>query len=78
MVELLYKNEVYSIIGAAMEVHRNLGCGFLEAVYQEALEIELQAHDVPAVSQQELPICYKGHKLKKVCYVDFVAYGKIS
>lgn len=77
MVDLIYKDEVYAIIGAAMEVHRELGCGFLEAVYQEALELELQARKIPFVPQKELPITFKGSILKKTYLVDYVAYEKI-
>jgi GxxExxY protein len=77
MTELLYKEEVYAIIGAAKEVHRTLGCGFLEAVYQEALEMELAEREIPFVAPQELEICYKGKPLKKVYIADLVAYGKI-
>lgn len=77
MVDLIYKDEVYAIIGAAMEVHRELGCGFLEAVYQEALELELQARKISFVPQKELPITFKGSILKKTYLVDYVAYEKI-
>ncbi len=57
----------YAIIGAAMEVHRQLGCGFLEAVYQEALAIELLARHIPAKRETTLPVHYKG-KLLDTCY----------
>ena len=77
MAELLYKDEVYAIIGAAMEVHNVLGCGFLEPIYQEALEIELTVRGIPYVSQQVLRVSYKGNLLKKAYVADFVAYGKI-
>ncbi len=50
--DLIYKDEVYAIVGAAMEVHTLLGCGFLEAVYQEALEIELANRNIPFSSQK--------------------------
>ncbi len=60
MTELLYKDEVYAIVGPAMEVHRTLGCGFLEAVYQEALEMELTERGIPYIAPKELTICYKG------------------
>ena len=54
MAELIFKEECYAIVGAAMEVHRILGCGFLEPIYQEALEIELTARNIPYKSQAEL------------------------
>lgn len=75
--DLLYKEEVYAIIGAAMTVYNELGSGFLEAVYQEALEIELTAKGIPFKSQTELPVYYKGHRLKKYYIADLLAYDKI-
>src|SRR6516165_1052630 len=66
-----------AIIGAAMEVHRQLGCGFLEAVYQEALEIELKRAGVPASPQVELPIFYRGQRLNCYYIADFVCYESI-
>ena len=60
MTEILYKDLTYAIIGAAMEVHRILGPGFLEAVYEKALEIEFGARDIPFVCQKRLHVSYKG------------------
>ena len=60
MTEILYKDLTYAIIGAAMEVHRILGPGFLEAVYEKALGIELGARDIPFVRQKRLPVSYRG------------------
>ena len=60
-----------------MEVHTQLGCGFLEAIYQEALEIELTTKRIPFVSQKEITISYKNHTLKKTYIADLVAYDKI-
>ena len=77
MPELVYRNEVYAIIGAAMEVYNVLGAGFLESVYQEALEIELSARGIQFESQQELNIRYKEHQLKQQYKPDFVVYEKI-
>ena len=76
-MELLYKEEVFSIVGAAIEVHRDLGSGFLEAVYQEALEIELQSRSIPFESQKRLHVAYKGRQLQKEYIADFIAYDKI-
>ena len=75
--DLLYKDEVYKIVGVAIEVHRELGPGFLEAVYQEALEIELAERDIPFESQKPLKIKYKSRQLKKEYVTDLVCYGKI-
>jgi GxxExxY protein len=77
MSELLCKSEVYQVIGAAMEVYNELGPGFLEAVYQEALEIELTDRGIPFEAQKELPIFYKGRLLKKTYAADFETYGQV-
>jgi GxxExxY protein len=77
MTELLHKNEVYDIVGAAMEVHRVLGCGFLEGIYQEALQIELTERSIPYLPQQELSVYFKSRRLKKTYIADFIAFGKI-
>ena len=60
-----------------MDVHRTLGCGFLEAVYQEALEIELAARNIPFQASKEIVICYKGRQLKKVYAADFLVFDRI-
>jgi len=77
MAELLLKEEVYAIVGAAMEIHSNLGAGFLEAAYQEALEIEFAARRIPFDRQKQLHIVYKGHQLKCDYVADFVCFGQI-
>lgn len=74
---LLYRDETYAIVGAAMDVYYRLGCGFLEPVYQEALEIELGFREISFTAQQELPIKYKDITLKKYYKADFVCFGKI-
>ncbi|MEI6696641.1 MAG: GxxExxY protein [Bacteroidota bacterium] len=74
---LLYKEESYAIIGACMEVHNTLGCGFLEAVYQEALAIEFEKRKIPFVREAELCIEYKGIILAKKFNADFICYDKI-
>jgi GxxExxY protein len=60
-----------------MEVHNILGCGFLEPVYQEALEIELSKRNIPYIPQKQLPIYYKDNLLKKTYVVDYIAFEKI-
>jgi GxxExxY protein len=77
MAELIYKDEVFAIVGAAIEVHRVLGSGFLEAVYQEAMEIEAAVRKIPFVSQQIIQIQYKQHTLKKEYIADMVCFEKI-
>ena len=76
-MNLLYKEESYKIIGVAMEVHKELGPGFLEAVYQEAFELELQRQDIPYAREKLLNVFYKGKKLKKHYSADFVCFDKI-
>ena len=73
----LYKEETYRIIGAAMEVHRQLGCGFLEAVYEEALTLEFQMRDIPFEQQKPLHIYYKGVQLQKHYIPDLLCFDKI-
>jgi GxxExxY protein len=77
MVDLIYSEESYQIFGACFEVHRNLGPGFLEAVYAEALMWEFEERDIPYEKNKELSIEYKGKLLSKKYYADFVCYGKI-
>lgn len=77
MAKLILKEEVYAIIGAAMEVHSELGCGFLEPVYQEALEIEFKRRSIPFTAQQELAVFYKGLPLRKKYCADFITFEKI-
>jgi GxxExxY protein len=67
----------HAIIGAAMEVHRQLGCGFLEPVYQEALAIELANQAVPFRREVELPVFYKGQKLNASYRADFICFDEI-
>ena len=76
-LNLVYKDECYEIYGCIYEVNRKLGVGFLEAVYQEALEIELRRKNIPFVSQQELEILYDGIPLKNKYIADIVCYEKI-
>lgn len=75
--DLLYKDEVYAIIGAAFEVYNTLGSGFLEAVYQEALAIELSSRQIPFQEQAQIKIEYKGEPLKSPYYADFFCYSCI-
>ncbi len=74
---IIYKDESYNIVGAAFHVYNKLGFGFLEAVYQEALEIEFQKRNIPYEREKELNIIYDGVQLKQTYKADFVCYGKI-
>ena len=74
---LIYSEESYAINGAAMEVYNQLGHGFLEPVYQEALEKEFLLRGIPFEREKLLTISYKGDKLKQTYKADFVCYGKI-
>ncbi|HKE56945.1 MAG TPA: GxxExxY protein [Pyrinomonadaceae bacterium] len=77
MAELILKEEVYQIVGAALEVYYQLGCGFLEPVYQQALEIELGRRGIPFEPQQEVVICYKGQILDKKYVADLICFRQI-
>jgi GxxExxY protein len=77
MDELIYKDEAYKIVGAMMSVHKELGCGFLEVVYQDALEIEFKLQGIPFEREKEFDISYKGFEIGKIYRADFVCYGKI-
>ena len=67
----------YKIIGAALEVHKELGCGFLEAVYQEALGREFIYQEIPFKSQPVIEIKYKGKSLEKKYQPDFICYDEV-
>lgn len=77
MAEIIYKDEAYAIVGACFEVCNDKGCGFLEAVYQECLEIEFGLRGLPFVPQAELQLTCKGRVLKKTYQPDFVCFEKI-
>ncbi|MEA3359251.1 MAG: GxxExxY protein [Thermodesulfobacteriota bacterium] len=74
---MMKDEKTYRIIGCAMEVHRELGCGFLEAVYQEALDREFNTQEIPYKSQPTIQIAYKGQPLNKTYQPDFVCYEEI-
>ena len=67
----------YGIIGAAIEVHKQLGCGFLESVYQEALAIELDLRQIPFRREVKLPVSYKGQLLLTSFYADFICFDSL-
>ncbi|HJS19146.1 MAG TPA: GxxExxY protein [Anaerolineales bacterium] len=73
----MFKDEVYAIVGAAMDVYNDLGPGFLESVYQEAMEIELESRKIPSKPRQEIHIKFKGKLLQKFYIADVVCYDKI-
>jgi GxxExxY protein len=75
--EILFREECYAIQGAVFEVYRQMGCGFLEAVYQECLERELAARGLPFVAQPELRLSYKGQPLRQTYKPDLIVHSKI-
>ena len=76
-MKILYKDESYRIVGACFEVYNEIGCGFLEAVYQECLEREFGLQQIPFRSQAALTLDYKGEALKQRYSPDFICYEKI-
>jgi GxxExxY protein len=77
MIENIKDPRTHAIIGAAMEVHTNMGSGLLEAVYQECMEIELKLRKIPFISQPTIRIYYKKNELKKYYIPDFLVYNEV-
>lgn len=77
MLDLIYKQESYDIIGACFEVYNVHGNGFVEPIYHESLILEFGFRKLPAVSEPQLQVMYKGKVLKKTCRPDFVCFSKI-
>lgn len=77
MTNIFFKEESYNIGGAIIAVHKALGCGFLERVYQDALEMEFKDRNIPYEREKEIQIMYKGKPLGEPYRADFVCYGKI-
>ncbi|WP_321516528.1 GxxExxY protein [Marinifilum fragile] len=77
MSKLIEADKTYSIIGACMTVHRNLGSGFLESVYSEALAKELEKRKIPFVKEKKIELFYDGQKMNKYFKADFVCFDSI-
>ena len=73
----MYSEETYKIRGALFEVYTHLGCGFLEAVYQEAIQIEFEVSKIPFFTQKGIIIHYKNIPLKQKYIPDFICWDKI-
>ena len=77
MTEIIYRDESYAILGACFEVYKEKGSGFLEAVYQECLALELELQGIPFLEKPQLALTYKGRPLQHTYQPDFVCHGKI-
>ena len=77
MTELIHRDETYEILGACFEVYREKGCGFLEGVFQQCLELEFGIRGIPFSAQVPMQLDYKGHTLRQSYIADFICYGKI-
>ena len=77
MQDLVYPEECYAIQGAVFDVYREIGCGFLEAVYQECLARELTFKQIPFEAQKQLQLYYRGELIKQTYRADFLCYDKI-
>ena len=77
MTEIIYRDESYRIMGACFEVYKEKGCGFLEAVYQDALEREFVERGIPYEREHALPVFYKGHPLTATYRADFLCFGSV-
>ena len=76
--DLIFKDESYAIMGACFAVYSDKGCGFLEAVYQECLEIEFEHSKIPAAVQPSIRLSYRGRTLRHVYQPDFICYDLTS
>jgi len=76
-VEIVFKEESYKIVGACFEVYNSMGCGFLEAVYQECLSIEFSNQAIPFKTQVPLELTYKGQVLQQKYVPDFICFDKV-
>ncbi len=77
MTKLVHANETHALLGACFEVYKEKGCGFLEAVFQECLEMELADRGIPFQAHPQLSLEYKGRPLKQKYQPDFVCFGKV-
>lgn len=77
MNNIIHADECYKIIGACFEVYREKGSGFLEPVFQECLEMELQLQGIPVEAQRPMPLSYKGRPLSQTYRADFLCYGNV-
>jgi len=77
MSNLIYEDETFAIRGAVFEVYKEMGCGFLEAVYQECLEKELKLRNIPFVAQSVLKLEYKGEALTQIYKPDLICFDSI-
>jgi len=75
--DYIFKRECYDIIGCCMEVHSELGCGFLEAIYQEALKLSFMDTEIPFEREVQLDVFYKGRELNKKYFADFICFDEV-
>jgi GxxExxY protein len=76
-MELILKEESYQIVGCCFEVYKEMGCGFLESVYEECPAIEFQLQNIPFRQQSELPLTYKSRRLVKVFQPDLICFEQV-
>ncbi|HEY5909203.1 MAG TPA: GxxExxY protein [Verrucomicrobiae bacterium] len=77
MSKLILEQETHRILGACFEVYKEKGCGFVEPVYQECLELELARQSIEFLAQQEMGLSYKGVPLRQTYRADFICFGKV-
>lgn len=74
---IIYSNESYKVVGACFKVYTQLGCGFLEAVYQECLAIEFMHQKIPFIEQKEISLHYREQRLRQTYRLDFLCFDKV-